>query len=67
MKASSDPTTLEEIDHIISAVSETTKKKSLGHFDLDLLQKAVGTYRKLGLIKKDIDVSRVVSTELIPN
>jgi len=51
----------------ISAVSETTKKKGLGHFDLDLLQKAVGTYRKLGLIKQDIDVSRVVSTELIPN
>jgi len=50
----------------ISTVSETTKKKGLGHFDLDLLQKAVGTYRKLGLIKKDIDVTKVVSTELIP-
>lgn len=51
----------------ISAVSATTRKKGLGHFDLDLLQKAVATYRNLGLIKKDIDVSSVVATDLIPN
>ena len=50
----------------ISSVSETTNKRGLGHFDLDLLQTAVATYRKLGLIKKDIDVSRVISSELIP-
>ena len=50
----------------ISTVSDTTKAKGLGHFDLGLLQKAVGTYRKLGLIKRDIDVSRVISSELIP-
>ena len=49
-----------------SSVSETTKKRGLGHFDLALLQKAVATYRKLGLIKNDIDVSRVVSPDLIP-
>lgn len=50
----------------ISTVSATTDRKGLGHFDLGLLQKAVATYKKLGLIKKDIDVSRVVSSELIP-
>ncbi|MHA1108333.1 MAG: ABC transporter substrate-binding protein [Alphaproteobacteria bacterium] len=50
----------------ISTVSKTTKKRGLGHFDLDLLQKGVATYRKLGLIKKDIDVSKVVTSELIP-
>lgn len=50
----------------ISSVSETTRKRGLGHFDLDLLQKAVATYRKLGLIKKDIDVTKVVSSELLP-
>lgn len=50
----------------ISTQSKTTRAKGLGHFDLGLLQKAVATYKKLGLIKKDIDVSRVVSSELIP-
>ena len=50
----------------ISAVSPTTDKKGLGHFDLDLLQKGADTFKKLGLIKKRIDISRVVSSELIP-
>jgi len=50
----------------ISTVSPTTDRWGLGHFDLELLQKAVATYKKLGLIKQDIDVSRVVSSELIP-
>ena len=50
----------------ISAQSATTRKKGLGHFDLDLLQKGADTFQKLGLIKKPIDISRVVSSELIP-
>ncbi|MBT5050748.1 MAG: ABC transporter substrate-binding protein [Rhodospirillaceae bacterium] len=50
----------------LSAVSPTTKKKGLGHFDLDVLQKGAETFRKLGLIKKPIDVSRVVRSDLLP-
>jgi NitT/TauT family transport system substrate-binding protein len=50
----------------ISAVSPTTDKKGLGHFDLDLLQKGAETFRKLGLIKKRIDMSSVVKSDLIP-
>lgn len=50
----------------LSAVSATTKKKGLGHFDLDVLQKGADTFRKLGLIKKPIDISTVVRSELIP-
>ncbi|MDA1324855.1 MAG: ABC transporter substrate-binding protein [Proteobacteria bacterium] len=50
----------------ISAVSPTTDKKGLGHFDIDLLQKGAETFRKLGLIKKRIDMSSVVKSDLIP-
>jgi len=50
----------------ISAQSATTGKKGLGHFDLDLLQKGADTFQKLGLIKKPIDISRVVRSDLIP-
>ena len=50
----------------LSAVSPTTDKKGLGHFDLDLLQKGADTFKKLGLIKKRIDISRVVISDLIP-
>jgi NitT/TauT family transport system substrate-binding protein len=50
----------------ISAVSPTTDKKGLGHFDLELLQKGADTFEKLGLIKKRIDMSRVIKSDLIP-
>lgn len=50
----------------ISSVSPTTDKKGLGHFDLDLLQKGADTFSALGLIKKPIDISRVVKSDLIP-
>ena len=50
----------------LSAVSPTTKKKGLGHFDLDVLQKGAETFRKLGLIRKPIDVSKVVRSDLLP-
>lgn len=51
----------------LSAVSPTTRRKGLGSFDLDVLQKGADTFRKLGLIKKPIDVSKVVRSDLIPN
>ena len=49
-----------------SAVSKTTIKKGLGHFDLELLQKGADTFKELGLIKKSIDMSKVVKSDLIP-
>jgi NitT/TauT family transport system substrate-binding protein len=49
-----------------SSVSATTKKRGLGHFDMDLMQKGADTYRALGLIGRKIDVSRVVSPDLLP-
>ena len=50
----------------ISTVSETTRKKGLGHFDIDLLQKGADTFFELGLIKRKIDISNVVKSDLIP-
>jgi NitT/TauT family transport system substrate-binding protein len=50
----------------ISSVSKTTAKKGLGHSDLDLLQKGAATFKALGLIKKKIDISKVVKSDLIP-
>jgi ABC-type nitrate/sulfonate/bicarbonate transport systems, periplasmic components len=49
-----------------SSQSETTKSKGLGAFDPDVMQKGADTFRQLGLIAKDIDISRVVVTDLIP-
>ena len=51
----------------ISSISKTTNKMGLGHFDLDLLQKGAATFKKLGLIKKEIDINKVVKSDLIPN
>ena len=51
----------------ISSISKTTNKMGLGHFDLDLLQKGAATFKKLGLIKKEIDIDKVVKSDLIPN
>ena len=50
----------------ISSVSATTAKKGLGHFDLDFLQKGADTFSALGLIKRSIDIARVVKSDLIP-
>ena len=50
----------------ISSVSNTTRRKGLGHFDLDLLQKGADTFADLGLIKKPINVFPVVRSDLIP-
>jgi NitT/TauT family transport system substrate-binding protein len=50
----------------ISSISNTTEKRGLGHFDLDLLQKGAKTFKELGLIKKEIDITTVVKSDLIP-
>ena len=50
----------------ISTVSKTTREKGLGAFDLDLLQKGADTFKQLGLIIMQINVSHVVKSDLIP-
>jgi NitT/TauT family transport system substrate-binding protein len=49
-----------------SSVSELTRKQGLGAIDVKALQAAADTYRKLGLVQKPIDVSRVVAHDLLP-
>jgi len=50
----------------LSSVSATTQTQGLGAFDLAAFQKGADTYRKLGLIQRDIKVSDVVSQDLLP-
>ena len=50
----------------ISAQSETTKAKGLGHFDVDLLQKGADTFLALGLIKAKLEMTQVIKSDLIP-
>ena len=50
----------------ISAQSETTKAKGLGHFDVDLLQKGADTFHALGLIKKKQVMADVIKSDLLP-
>lgn len=50
-----------------SSASETTDRDGLGHFDLEVLQRGADAFKTLGLITKDIDVSEVVRSDLIPD
>lgn len=50
----------------LSSVSATTRKKGLGAFDMAVLQKAADTYQALGLVQRIINVSEVVSQDLLP-
>lgn len=50
----------------ISAQSETTTAKGLGHFDINLLQQGADTFLALGLIKSKLDMSQVIKSDLIP-
>jgi NitT/TauT family transport system substrate-binding protein len=49
-----------------SSVSETTRRKGLGHFDMDVLQQGADTFHALGLISRKLDMSEVVHSDLIP-
>lgn len=49
-----------------TTVSATTQKNGLGAFDLNTLQKAADTYKRLGIIQRDIRVVDVVSQDLLP-
>jgi NitT/TauT family transport system substrate-binding protein len=50
----------------LSAVSATTRKNGLGAFDLETLQQAADTYKKLGVIQHSLKMSEVVSQDLLP-
>ena len=49
-----------------ASVSATTQKNGLGAIDLESLQTAADTYRKLGLLQRALKVSEVVSQDLLP-
>lgn len=57
-----------EVIHLrnLSSVSATTNAHGLGAFDMVVLQKAADTYKKLGMIQRDIKVSDVVRQDLLP-
>lgn len=50
----------------LSAQSETTRAKGLGHFDVDVLQDGADAFLAQGLISSALDMRRVVVTDLIP-
>jgi NitT/TauT family transport system substrate-binding protein len=50
----------------LSAQSETTRAKGLGHFDVDVLQEGADAFLAQGLISSALDMRRVVVTDLIP-
>ena len=50
----------------ISAQSETTKTRGLGHFDIDVLQLGADAYLAHGLIKSELKMSQVIKSDLIP-
>lgn len=49
-----------------ASVSDLTRRQGLGTMDVPALQQAADVYRKLGLIGKPIDVSKVVAQDLLP-
>lgn len=49
-----------------SSVSPATNKEGLGTIESDVLQQAADTYRNLGLIENDLDMSEFISGELLP-
>lgn len=49
-----------------SSVSTTTEERGLGTFDIDMLQKAADTYKRLGLIENQLNMDEIVTEELLP-
>lgn len=49
-----------------SSVSNTTEEKGLGAFEVDILQQAADTYKRLGLVENTLDMRTIVSEDLIP-
>jgi NitT/TauT family transport system substrate-binding protein len=49
-----------------SSVSDTTAKRGLGAFDLTSLQQGANAYKAFGMVQNKIQVSDVVSQDLLP-
>lgn len=49
-----------------SSVSTTTEERGLGTFDIEMLQKAADTYKRLGLVKNTLNMKDIVTEELLP-
>ncbi|MED4399944.1 ABC transporter substrate-binding protein [Metabacillus fastidiosus] len=49
-----------------SSVSELTDEKGLGFFDMNNIQEAADLYKKLGLIEKELNMSEIITEELVP-
>jgi NitT/TauT family transport system substrate-binding protein len=50
----------------LSSVSADTDQNGLGWLDANVLQQGADVYKKLGLIQNDLDVSSLVSNDLVP-
>jgi len=51
----------------ISAQSETTNARGLGHFDLDVLQQGADAYLSNNLVDSRLDMSEIIKSDLIPD
>jgi NitT/TauT family transport system substrate-binding protein len=49
-----------------SSVSPLTSQKGLGAIDVQMLQKGADAWKKIGLIQRELKMSDVVSTDLLP-
>ena len=49
-----------------SSVSALTQKKGLGSIDSAMLQRGLQVYRDLGVLSRDIAVSSIIGTDLLP-
>jgi NitT/TauT family transport system substrate-binding protein len=50
----------------LSSVSATTQARGLGAFDMATYQKAADSYKKLGMIQREIKVTDVLAQDLLP-
>ncbi|MEH7254134.1 ABC transporter substrate-binding protein [Neobacillus niacini] len=49
-----------------SSISNATYERGLGAFEPDVLQQGADTYKKLGLIEKDLNMEDVIVEEFLP-
>ena len=49
-----------------SSVSPTTEERGLGSFDIEMLQEAADTYKRLGLVENKLNMEDIVTEELLP-
>jgi NitT/TauT family transport system substrate-binding protein len=49
-----------------SSMSKATQEKGLGTLETDVMQQGANIYKQLGLIQKEMNMSDVISAELMP-